>query len=778
MIAGLLVAASAGVSLGAVIVAGTPSVLRSRWASLGAPAVVSAVAATFAPGQATGWFPLDLVARAALGAGIVFLGARCRPRAALLGAVGATVAATGASVQPLGAAAGGLLLAAVLSSGHHPFVTAVASGMVGQVALRLSRPHVATVTAVVAVVILAPIVVSGVSDMDARARRRIFRCGLLLGGLAVVGAGLGLVSALLARPSLTRGVSVVSGEVIDQGSGGQPASARLLVARRDFRTARRTLGSWWARPAAAVPVVAQHWRALRGAALTGEQLSELGLRVATSFPASGVQVSDGQVPLDALISLQPALTEAARDLGAARRRLAAVHSVWLLPPLRVRLDDGRERVAGAESGTRTALRVLPQLPALLGGHRPRRYFLAIQTPAELRASGGFLGNYGEISADNGRLRLTRFGSILDLYGGDLQSRRLVAPPDYTRRYSRFLPQQEWANVNLSPDFPTDAQVIAGLYPQSGGEPVDGVVAVDPTGLAALLRVVGPVQVAGWPSAITADNVSAILVRDQYTRFEHREAERAEFVNDLAQGVWHRLTTGSFPLSRMLGSLGPVISGKHLQLASTTAGEERLFESLGAAGQMAPVDGDFLAVVTQNAGANKLDAYLRRQVDYRVELDPGNGRLQARVRVTLHNDAPPAGLPSYVVGQTTPPVPTGDNKIYLSIYSPWRLSQAQIDGRAASLESGRELGRQVYSAFVVVPAKGSLVVDLDLSGHAPQGGDYRLTVHRQATANADDVRTSLALPFGWSVGGPPATQTSDRFELDADRTVRVPVRRQW
>ena len=74
------------------------------------------------------------------------------------------------------------------------------------------------------------------------------------------------------------------------------------------------------------------------------------------------------------------------------------------------------------------------------------------------------------------------------------ARRLDAPQDYLSRYGRFTPAQIWQNLNMTPDFPTVGKLIANLYPQSGGEPIDGVIAVDPLGLRTLLEFTGPGQV--------------------------------------------------------------------------------------------------------------------------------------------------------------------------------------------------------------------------------------------------------------------------------------------
>jgi hypothetical protein len=53
-------------------------------------------------------------------------------------------------------------------------------------------------------------------------------------------------------------------------------------------------------------------------------------------------------------------------------------------------------------------------PDMLGGSGPRHYFVAFTTPAEARGLGGFMGNWAEITFDNGVITVTRVGRTGDL----------------------------------------------------------------------------------------------------------------------------------------------------------------------------------------------------------------------------------------------------------------------------------------------------------------------------------------------------------------------------
>ena len=216
--------------------------------------------------------------------------------------------------------------------------------------------------------------------------------------------------------------------------------------------------------------------------------------------------------------------------------------------------------------------------------------------------------------------------------------------------------------------------------------------------------------------------------------------------------------------------------KHFFFSSTRPDEQRLFEDMGAAGKMAPVTGDFVGLVTQNAGGNKIDYFLRREVDYRARLDPGSGRLQASVKVTLHNDAPASGLrPSLIGNEVIPGLPSGTNKLYLSFYSPWELSDGRLDGVPIQLERAGELDRQVYSTAVEIPPKSAVTLELTLTGRLRERDHYRLDVHRQPMVAADAVTTSVELASGWETATGAKEQTGT-LQLESDATIEIPLRR--
>src|SRR6202035_2533486 len=94
------------------------------------------------------------------------------------------------------------------------------------------------------------------------------------------------------------------------------------------------------------------------------------------------------------------------------------------------------------------------------------------------------------------------------------------------------------DVTYSPDFPTVGKVISQMYPQAGGDQIDGVLALDPDALSALLRFTGPINVAGLPTPLTAANAADVLLRQQYLSFPAREQQtsRHDFLQNALQAA--------------------------------------------------------------------------------------------------------------------------------------------------------------------------------------------------------------------------------------------------
>jgi hypothetical protein len=283
----------------------------------------------------------------------------------------------------------------------------------------------------------------------------------------------------------------------------------------------------------------------------------------------------------------------------------------------------------------------------------------------------------------------------------------------------------------------------------------------------LLHLTGPVTVPSWDEPITAENAERVLLLDQYA--QPASAVRGEFQGEVAEAVWAKLTTGDLASAdELVDLLAPAVRGRRLQVFSSDAEAEAFFTRVDAAGVIAPVRGDYLGVVTQNLGGNKIDWFLRREVSYDLEYDPDSRRASGTVRIVLHNDAPSEGYSPLVIGSiegfTTQ---SGSNRTWLNVYSALRVRDATVDGQPLTLLSGQELGRNVYWSELVLAPGSTTTIELAVEGTldaAESGDSYHLDILGQPVVGNDRLSVTLR-SGGQVVGGQQATPQEGNVAFD-------------
>ncbi|MEZ5224292.1 MAG: DUF4012 domain-containing protein [Ilumatobacteraceae bacterium] len=157
-----------------------------------------------------------------------------------------------------------------------------------------------------------------------------------------------------------------------------------------------------------------------------------------------------------------------------------------------------------------AIEAVRQAPAMLGADGPRRYFMAFMTPVEARGLGGLMGNWAEVTIDEGRIQVSDFARHTDLNDRAAGPQRITGPADFLDAWGDYGFRDAdgltrwsiWGDVTYSPHFPNVAEVITQLYPQSGGDEVDGVFVMDVYALAALMQLTGEIELADADLTIT------------------------------------------------------------------------------------------------------------------------------------------------------------------------------------------------------------------------------------------------------------------------------------
>jgi hypothetical protein len=190
-------------------------------------------------------------------------------------------------------------------------------------------------------------------------------------------------------------------------SGDTAAAQRELSAlQRHTGTARHRVSNPVLRSAASLPSVGDDLRAIR---VVAEALDDVATGVLPTLVRAGgtlhpvkLRAAGDRFALDPLERTAPALEVAAIRSARIHEAVSAVDTSGLLRPVKDGVHQASaetKRLAEATSAATTAARLIP---AMLGEHGPRRYFVAFQNNAEARGTGGLLGAYGVLEADHGR----------------------------------------------------------------------------------------------------------------------------------------------------------------------------------------------------------------------------------------------------------------------------------------------------------------------------------------------------------------------------------------
>lgn len=742
------------------------------------------VAASGCFGAAAGCTPVggaaaDHVLTGVLAAGVALAATTASGSSLMVGSAVVIAAGDSLTLHIIGMVALGASVLLEWNGRSRPTERAIVGALIVQALLRLPWTAPARGSALVAFVGLAPILVSGVLGRRRAVRHIVIRSILVAGGLVAL-ATLASGYAVVRSHTLLQAGEDNARAAVDAARAGNRRLAATEFARAQgrFDDANDLLGSWTTFPARQLPIVGQQLRVLERVASIGARTIPVARDEITRVDPDRLRLVDGRLDLATIASYQPDFDRLADETRAARQTIARLPRVWLLPQVERPLTRFVATVVRADESARTADEAVRLAPAILGAEGPRTYLLAIVSPAESRGGGGFMSNYGVLTAKNGRLDLTKVGPLSDLENAGMQAKHYTASPEYLARYAKYDPTATWRIATMSPDLPSVAKVMAQLYLQSGGSPIDGVIRIDPTAMSGLLRLTGPVRVPRLATTLDANNVVDYLLRDQYNQFS-QQSLRKDVLGDVARAVFDRLTTGRSAQPSQFGdALSPAVRTGNLALWFRDARAQALVRRIHADAALPAKIGDSFGVMVQNAGGNKIDEYLHRSMDYRTVVS-ASGDVRARAVVTLKNAAPATGLPLYVIGNDVG-LPIGTNQLYVSVYSSLKLRNATLDGRAFSLLAERELGRNVYSGFVEIPPGGTRTLSVSLGGTVDLSrGGYQFDYLAEPLPNPDTVNFAIRTPDASVSAGVASGAAPIAVNVAAhSATAHVPLRGPW
>lgn len=258
------------------------------------------------------------------------------------------------------------------------------------------------------------------------------------------------------------------------------ATGTAAAVARDAAAADRATGQFPYRWAQHVPWVGDQLAAVRGGAHAAALLAGPlpgALQTAGNVVADGLVSADQRVDVEGLQELAPVLTDYRGRVEAARSALREGDSPRVLPAISSRLAPVAEQLDEVAAPLDTAVRVLPQLPPLLGADGPRTYLVAFTNPAEIRPVQGIVGAYAYLTIDRGAISLTATGTDNDLYAARADTSAVSA--EFAALYGQDTSIVQ--NVTAGGSADEAGALTASLVTDAGLPTPDVVVFVDPVG---------------------------------------------------------------------------------------------------------------------------------------------------------------------------------------------------------------------------------------------------------------------------------------------------------
>jgi hypothetical protein len=667
-----------------------------------AAAVAAGIAAGLAQPSPTGRPLFDAIIVGVAAAAVTVAGALAPSWTLLILAATSIVIAGDPAVAAAGVVA--LVLAALARQSPHRAPLQAVAAAVAVAALARAQLDVAFgLTSAVSLTACTLVFVAGSSGF-ARPLRRLVYGGLAVAlvFVAVSTVAFGL-AAYRARHDLSEGLRTAEQAVTALEHGDyETAAAQFKVASAALERAHAGLSSPLAAGSGFVPVVAQHHDAAVDMSAVGGTGAAAVADALDQIDSDALRFEHGRVDVDAISALSGPLHRVEAALQDLHATVDESMSPWLIGRAAFEMSDFRTSVAEHLPQLENAIDAVELAPRLLGADRPRVYLVLFTTPSEARALGGFTGNYAELWIDDGQLSLRQLGRASEF---DTAARgagvTVDGPQEFLDRYGRFgydgpVGGATLRNLTMTPNFPWVGEVARDVYAQTTGRTVDGVIAVDPYVISALLKYSGPIQLTTFPQQLDSGNAAQFLLRDQYVVGAGDNDQRVDGLAEAAELTMAAVLDGSMPdPTTIAGDLGPLAAERRLMVWSADPDVEELVEQIHLDGAMPHLDGrEGWSVTFSNAGGSKIDSFLSPTIDYRSEIDPKTGHTTARLSVRLHNTAPASGLPRYVIGNDVG-LPPGTSRLYVSAYSSLTLADATVDGAAVAPMPGVEVGWNVY-----------------------------------------------------------------------------------
>lgn len=268
----------------------------------------------------------------------------------------------------------------------------------------------------------------------------------------------------------------------------------------------------------------------------------------------------------------------------------------------------------------------------------KTYLILLQNSMELRPGGGFLGQYMIIKIKNGVV-ISNF-----VEDGNLVDQRTMAKVQAPYPFQRMLSVKKWkfTNSNFSPDFPTNAEKAKYFLRLGGRRGIfNGVIAINSNVLNHILGLTGPVTVPGYAGEFNSENavikLEDIVEKPYILNSELDTQNRKAILKSLSNIIIGKLMSLQ-NISNLAEFFHEELRNKEVMMNFNDQNLQKLIEEVHWDGRVSgDWGGDYLMLVDANMGALKTDYYMRREINYDIDLTAE--KPTATLNILYKNTAP-------------------------------------------------------------------------------------------------------------------------------------------
>ena len=304
------------------------------------------------------------------------------------------------------------------------------------------------------------------------------------------------------------------------------------------------------------------------------------------------------------------------------------------------------------------------LPSIFGFDKEKNYLVLFQNNMELRPGGGFIGSYGILKLNKGKI--SDF-SIHDVHDADRELRGHVEPPFALRRH---LPTNHWylRDSNFDVDFLQSASSSANFLNVETGEKVAGAIGVDVSFVKNILHAIGPVYVLTYRQTVDENNLYILTQSHAEKNFFPGSTQKKDFLRSLYKAILEKISNENISYFSLAQAISDSLIQKHLIFAFNN-NTQKIFTVNGWSSSLWDEReksknsiNDFLGVSEANLGVNKVNYFIKRNVSQKVQIGE-NGNVSEELTVSYKN--------------TSSSWPGGDYKNYLRAILPKNTALSEI-----------------------------------------------------------------------------------------------------